>query len=90
MQCSSKKNLLHQISEERIQVEFGKLLCGKDAERILRKYQSVIAVFLPEITPMIGLEQHSPYHIYDVWGTYASCNLRYCAKAGAAPRHPVS
>lgn len=62
-----QKNLLHQISEERIQVEFGKLLCGKDAERILRKYQSVIAVFLPEITPMIGLEQHSPYHIYDVW-----------------------
>ena len=48
-------------------MEFSKLLCGRDAERILRKYQRVISVFLPEITPMVGLEQHSPYHIYDVW-----------------------
>lgn len=62
-----QKNLLTQVSEERIQVELCKLLCGKDAERVLRKFREVIAVFLPEIVPMAGLEQHSPYHIYDVW-----------------------
>ena len=62
-----QRDLLNRIAEERIQVEFSKLLCGRDAERILRKYQRVISVFLPEITPMVGLEQHSPYHIYDVW-----------------------
>lgn len=62
-----QRALLQQISEERIHVEFCRLLCGRDAERVLRKYREVIAVFLPEVTPMAGLDQRSPYHIYDVW-----------------------
>lgn len=62
-----QKELLRQISAERIQAEFSRLLCGRNAERVLRKYREVIAVFIPEVQPMAGLDQHSPYHIYDVW-----------------------
>ncbi|HEX3037570.1 MAG TPA: HD domain-containing protein [Oscillospiraceae bacterium] len=62
-----KKELLHNIAAERISSEFQKLICGKNAEQILRQYPTVFGEFLPEILPMVGFEQHNPYHIYDVW-----------------------
>ena len=61
------KDNLNNISRERIQKELEGLICGNGAERILREYADVIAVIIPEIVPMIGLDQCTPYHIYDVW-----------------------
>lgn len=61
------KDNLNNISRERIQKELEGLICGSAAERILREYANVIAVIIPEIVPMIGLDQCTPYHIYDVW-----------------------
>jgi tRNA nucleotidyltransferase (CCA-adding enzyme) len=61
------KQLLRNISAERISIELGKLLCGVGAGDILRRYADVIAVFIPEITPMLGFEQYNPYHSFDVW-----------------------
>jgi tRNA nucleotidyltransferase (CCA-adding enzyme) len=61
------KELLQNISAERISVELGKLLCGVGAGDILRSCADVIAVFIPEITPMFGFEQQNPYHCFDVW-----------------------
>lgn len=59
--------LLRNISGERIRDEFMKLLCGKDAAAVLRDNREIIAVFIPEIRPAFGFEQHNPHHIYDVW-----------------------
>lgn len=62
-----KKKLLDNIASERIASELLKLICGKNAEQILREYPGVFGQFLPEILPMIGFEQHNSYHIYDIW-----------------------
>ena len=61
------RDLLGAIAVERIRVEFEKLLCGKDAAPVLLGYPEVIAVFLPEIAPMVGFDQRSPYHCYTLW-----------------------
>lgn len=62
-----KKQLLQNISPERIREEFCKLLVGVGAREILLDYADVIAVFLPEIVPAIGFDQKSQYHCYDVY-----------------------
>lgn len=60
--------LLKNISVERIFTELSKLLCGKDAGRILREYEDVIFFILPELKPMKNCVQNHKRHIYDVWG----------------------
>lgn len=59
--------LLSGIAAERIREEFCKLLCGKGAVRVLRNYVDVLGVFFPEILPMLGFEQNTKYHCYDVF-----------------------
>lgn len=59
--------LLQNIAAERIQAELFKLLCGMTAERLLDAYRDVLGVFMPEIAPMFGFDQHSKYHDSDVW-----------------------
>ena len=59
--------LLEKIAKERVTAELLKLLCGEGAERVLREFSDVIAVVLPQITPMFGFAQHNPHHTYDVW-----------------------
>lgn len=60
------KELISIVSPERIYSEITKLLCGKDAGRILSHYSDILAVALPEIKAMKGFEQHNFHHIYDV------------------------
>ena len=60
------KDLISIVSPERIYSEITKLLCGKDAGRILSHYSDILAVALPEIKAMKGFEQHNFHHIYDV------------------------
>ena len=57
---------LKNISAERIRTELLKLLCGKNARRIVLDYVDVLGVILPELLPMKGFDQHHPCHIYDV------------------------
>lgn len=61
------KSDLEKVSRERIQKELTELLCGTGVERVLREYYSVIGEIIPEILPMVGFDQKTPYHIYDVW-----------------------
>lgn len=61
------KNLLENIAVERVWIEFKKLITGKNAVQILREFPDVVAVFIPDITPMIGFKQNNPMHCYDVW-----------------------
>ncbi len=61
------KDLLSAVAAERIRVEFGKLLCGKDAARVIDMYHDVIEVFIPELRPLLGCPQNTPYHCFDVF-----------------------
>ena len=59
--------LINNISVGDIKDEFVKILCGDNVEYILREYSDIFEVFIPEIHNMIGFDQHTPYHKYDVW-----------------------
>ena len=61
------RGLLKNISAERIFIEFCGILVSADASDIIRRYIDVIGVFLPELLPMVGFEQKSRWHIYDVF-----------------------
>ena len=68
------KELINNISMERINAEFTKMI---NAEYIssfmLYSYNSIIAEFVPEIVPMVGFKQNNPYHYLDVF--VHSCNV---------------
>lgn len=55
------------VAGERIRAEMDKLLCGRAAETVLREYADVITAIFPALKPMVGFEQHSAWHRYDVW-----------------------
>ena len=59
--------LLTEISAERCREELLRLLCGRDAVRVMREYISVIGVIIPELLPMVGFDQKNIHHIYDVY-----------------------
>ncbi len=61
------RNLLQNISAERLAAELVKLLCGKDVFRVLMACPDVLSVFIPEIAPTVGFSQYGPKHAYDVW-----------------------
>lgn len=62
----SHKHLLNRIAAERIASELDRLLCGEHARDALMETVEILSMVLPELAAMKGLEQHSPYHIYDV------------------------
>lgn len=59
--------MLDMVSRERVNEEFLELLCQPDAERILLENPEVVRQIIPEMTPTIGFDQHTPYHCYDVY-----------------------
>jgi tRNA nucleotidyltransferase (CCA-adding enzyme) len=61
------RGLLSYLAAERVQVELTKLLCGPEAAEVLRQFPEVVGTVLPELLPMVGFDQHSRYHCYDVW-----------------------
>lgn len=61
------KNLLKNISFERIKIEFDKLLCGKYASEILSEYREIISEIIFELKPTFNFNQHNKYHHLDVW-----------------------
>lgn len=62
-----KNDIEKRVSKERIQKELEGILVGKHVESVLRDYVSVIGVTIPELIPMVGFDQKTPFHIYDVW-----------------------
>ena len=67
--ASIRKNreLLRDIASERIWTELSRLLTGRWAAEVLRAYPEVVGVFWPELLPMIGFDQRTRHHCYDVW-----------------------
>ncbi|MBQ7296104.1 MAG: CCA tRNA nucleotidyltransferase [Clostridia bacterium] len=60
------RNLLKNISAERIYSELSKMLCGKDIKRVLLTYAEVFEEIIPELCGMRGFDQRNFHHIYDV------------------------
>ena len=58
---------LAHVAIERIAVEYDGIVQGKGAACALRSYADVAAYAVPAIIPMIGFDQRSRWHCYDVW-----------------------
>lgn len=76
------RELLKNVSYERIFAETEKLILGKGCTEVLTAYGDVLGVVIPEILPCIGFEQHTPYHRYDVWE-------HTCVALGNSPRSMI-
>ena len=63
----SGRKMLSEIASERISEELLKLLCGEKVDFILRRYRSVIAVFIPELVGTFDFEQNNKHHNRDVY-----------------------
>lgn len=77
MAIHRNKDLLKNISAERIRSELCKLLCGEGVLDILLEYKDVITVIIPELESCIGFDQNNPYHIYDVYDHIAHAVANY-------------
>ena len=65
--ANNKRKLLRNISHERIRDELKNLVCGKNAENVLRERSETIFEIMPELKIMSTCAQESRYHIYNVW-----------------------
>ena len=61
----SQAGLMENLARERVFEELCKLLLVAKAEDITR-FAPILAAVIPELTPMIGFDQHSPHHAYDL------------------------
>jgi len=72
---------LRYVAAERVQAELIKLLCGMDARRVLLEYREIIFSLMPQLKPMDGFDQRTPWHCHDIWG-------HTCAAVEAIPPEP--
>ena len=61
----SQRHLMEQLARERVFDELCKLLPVAKAEDIAR-FAPLLAAVIPELAPMIGFDQCSPHHAYDL------------------------
>lgn len=61
------KDLLKNISAERIADELYKILTGNNVYEVLTRYREVIAVVIPELVPCFDFDQRSVYHSLTVY-----------------------
>ena len=82
----SQASLMDNLARERVFEELCKLLPLVTAEDLLR-FAPILAAVIPELQPMIGFDQRSPHHNYDVFthtahvvaGTPGDLTLRWAA-----------
>jgi len=66
-QVRSQCEALGHVAAERVQKELTRLLCGQNARQILLDYRNVIFTVLPQLRPLSGFDQRTPWHCYDIW-----------------------
>ncbi|MBQ8381874.1 MAG: HD domain-containing protein [Clostridia bacterium] len=66
------KHLIAPVAAERIYNELTRTLCGANIEQVLLTYGDVLAVAIPELTPLFGFPQNTSYHDRDVWAHTAA------------------
>ena len=82
----SQAQLMDNLAEERVFDELCKLLPLVSAEDLSR-FAPILGAVIPELQPMIGFDQHSPHHAYDLFthtahvtaGAPADLTLRWAA-----------
>lgn len=63
----AQANSLRDIACERRAQEYDKLVCGAHAVQALRAFPRVAWKVVPHIKQMVGFDQQSRWHCYDVW-----------------------
>ena len=63
----ANKQLLDNISAERVFTELQKLILGENVLFVLTKYREIIAQIIPELRPCVDCAQVNPWHIYNVY-----------------------
>ena len=58
--------LMDKLARERVFEELCKLLPLVKAEDLIR-FAPVLTAVIPELAPMVGFDQHSPHHAYDIY-----------------------
>jgi len=81
-QARSQCETLRYVAAERVRNELTKLLCGKQARQVLLEYRDVVFEALPELRPLSGFDQRTPWHCYDIWE-------HSCAALEAVPPLPA-
>ena len=64
---TAQKHLMDNLARERVFEELCKLLAAVRTARQLVGYGPILAAVIPELEPMIGFDQRSPHHAYDVF-----------------------
>ncbi len=63
----SQADQLACVAAERISLEYDKLVRGPYAVAVLRAFPQVASQAVPHIADMVGFDQRSRWHCYDVW-----------------------
>lgn len=64
----NNKELLINISKERITAEFRKILTsGKPIKSIFLRFSDIITEIIPEMSNCVGFDQHNRYHMHNVY-----------------------
>ncbi len=71
------KYLLKDISREKVSKELDLIVTGMSPADVLIRFADVFCTLIPEIKPCIGFDQHSRYHVYDVW-THSAYAVEHC------------
>ena len=82
----AQAHLMENLARERVYEELCKLLLVAKAEDLIR-FAPILAAVIPELAPMIGFDQRSPHHAYDLFthtahvveGVPAELHLRWAA-----------
>ena len=82
----SEKHLMENLARERVFEELCKLIPQMDVEDMLR-FGPLLAAVIPELEPLMGFDQRSPHHAYDLYthvahvvaGVPAELPLRWAA-----------
>lgn len=62
---AQRENLANVAAERQVR-ELDKLLCGKRAHDAIMDNIDVLGAIIPELLPLRGFDQHTPYHCYDI------------------------
>lgn len=64
---NSLKQKILTISEERIREEITKLICGKNAAKVLNDYKDILFILIPKLKKLDGFDQKTKFHNLDIY-----------------------
>lgn len=59
--------VLKRVAAERVSEELSRLLAGSGVGAVLRQYPDVLCEFWPQLSPLVALEQNTPWHCWGGW-----------------------